>query len=305
MIDGTPREELEQALGDLVQFGVPLSRHTSLRVGGPAGAVATPADRDELAQLLGICSRHGIPHTVLGSGFNAIAPDSGYAGVVIRMKSWRRLEEKAEGRLRAESGVSHAQITNFCVEHGRSGLEFACGIPGSVGGWIAMNAGIPEREVKDAVLEVEVMDASGTAPRHLRRDELDFRYRALRGLADGAVILSALFEVRTESPERVKAEVERLLAKRSDAQPLNRPSCGSVFKNPPGDYAGRLIESVGLKGRRIGGAEISPVHANFITNLGGATAGDVQALIEEAQKRVHDATGIRLVPEVRILGRNA
>ncbi len=304
MIPDTVRGELEQALGDRVQFAVPLSRHTSLRVGGPAGAIAAPADRDELARLLATCSRHGIPHAVLGSGFNAIAPDSGFDGVVIRMNSWRRLAEEAEGRLRAESGVSHAQITNFCVERGLSGLEFACGIPGSVGGWIAMNAGIPEREMKDAVLEVEVMEADGSPPRRLQRGELDFSYRALRGIADGALILSALFEVRAESPTRVKAEVERLLAKRSDAQPLNRPSCGSVFKNPPGDFAGRLIESVGLKGRRIGGAEISQVHANFITNLGGATAGDVLALIEEAQKQVYDATGIRLHPEVRILGRS-
>jgi UDP-N-acetylmuramate dehydrogenase len=303
MIEGTPRKELDQALGDRVQFDVPLSRHTSLRVGGPAAAIATPANRDELARLLAICSRHGIPHSVLGSGFNAIAPDSGYAGVVIRMNSWRRLEAEAAGRLRAESGVSHSQITNFCVEHGYSGLEFACGIPGSVGGWIAMNAGIPEREIKDAVLEVEVMDPNGASPQRLQRDELDFGYRALRGLADGTLILSALFEVREESQAHVKAEVERLLAKRSDAQPLNRPSCGSVFKNPPGDFAGRLIESVGLKGRRIGGAEISQLHANFITNLGGATAGDIQALIEEVQKQVYDATGIRLVPEVRILGR--
>jgi UDP-N-acetylmuramate dehydrogenase len=305
MIPDTLRGELERTLGDRVQFDIPLSRHTSLRVGGPAGAIAAPADRDELAQLLGLCSRHDIPHAVLGSGFNAIAPDSGFAGVVIRMNSWRRLEAAAEGRLRAEAGVSHAQITNFCVEHGLSGLEFACGIPGSVGGWIAMNAGIPEREMKDVVLEVEVMAANGAAPRPLRRDELDFAYRALRGLSDGALILSALFEVRAGSPGRVKAEVERLLAKRSGAQPLNRPSCGSVFKNPPGDFAGRLIESVGLKGRRIGGAEISQLHANFITNLGGATAGDVQALIEEAQKQVYDATGIRLLPEVRILGRTA
>jgi UDP-N-acetylmuramate dehydrogenase len=305
MIPDSVRGELEQALGDRVQFAVPLSRHTSLRVGGPAGAIAAPADRDELARLLGLCSRHGIPHAVLGSGFNAIAPDSGFDGVVIRMNSWRRLEEEADGRLRAESGVSHAQITNFCVERGLSGLEFACGIPGSVGGWIAMNAGIPEREVKDAVLEVEVMEPNGTSQQHLRRDELDFTYRALRGIADGALVLSALFEVRAESPARVKAEVDRLLAKRSDAQPLNQPSCGSVFKNPPGDFAGRLIESVGLKGRRIGGAEISQVHANFITNLGGATAGDVQALIAEAQQQVYDATGIRLLPEVRILGRTA
>jgi UDP-N-acetylmuramate dehydrogenase len=201
--------------------------------------------------------------------------------------------------------VSHSQITNFCAERGLSGLEFGCGIPGSIGGWVAMNAGIPAREVKDAVREIEVMSPTGASVRHMERDELHFAYRALRGLAVGSVILSALFEVEISTPERVRAETDRLLALRGSSQPLNLPSCGSVFKNPPGDYAGRLIESVGLKGRRIGGAQISPVHANFITNLGGATARDVLALIEEAQQEVFDATGIRLVPEVRIVGRKA
>jgi UDP-N-acetylmuramate dehydrogenase len=165
-----------------------------------------------------------------------------------------------------------------------------------------MNAGIPAREVKDAIREVEVMSPTGGSVRHLPREALRFEYRALRGLAVGSVILSALFEVGISTPARVRAEIDRLLAQRRRTQPLNVPSCGSVFKNPPGDFAGRLIESVGLKGWRIGGAAISELHANFITNLGGATAGDVQALIEEAQKRVYEATGIRLLPEVRTLG---
>jgi UDP-N-acetylmuramate dehydrogenase len=242
---------------------------------------------------------------VLGSGFNALVLDGGFEGVMIRTHRWRRLEERPGGRLRAEAGVSHSQITNFCVERGLAGLEFACGIPGSVGGWVAMNAGIPAREVKDALLEVEVMSPTGRSLRRLPRGQLHFAYRALRGLAAGSVILSALFTVQISTPEQLRSEVDRLLALRGEAQPLNLPSCGSVFKNPPGDYAGRLIESVGLKGRRMGGAQISPRHANFITNLGGATAGDVLALIEAAQKKVYDDTGIRLVPEVRIIGRRA
>jgi len=303
MIGSAARSELSAVLGDRVRFDVALARHTALRIGGSADAVAAPADRGELAELLGLCHRRGIAHMVLGSGFNALVRDGGFAGVVIRMNLWRRLEERPGGGLRAEAGVSHAQLTNFCVEHGLSGLEFGCGIPGTVGGWVTMNAGIPGREVADALREVEVMSPTGTAIRHLAREELHFGYRALRGLAEGSVILSALFAVQPGSREAIKAEVERLLAARAAAQPLHLPSCGSVFKNPRGDYAGRLIESVGLKGHQIGRAQISPVHANFITNLGGATAADVQALIDEAQKRVFDATGIRLVPEVRIMGR--
>ena len=305
MIPRAARTELEDGLGDRVRFDVPLSRHTSLRVGGCADAVATPTTREEMAQLLAMCNAHRLRHSVLGCGFNALVLDGGFEGVVIRTNQLRRLEERPGGALRAESGVSHSQITNFCIERGLSGLEFGCGIPGSIGGWVAMNAGIPAREVKDAVLEVEVMSPTGASVRCLKRGDLRFVYRALRGLAAGSVILSALFAVRISTPARLRAEVDRLLALRTDAQPRNVPSCGSVFKNPPGDYAGRLIESVGLKGRRIGGAQISPVHANFIANLGGATAEDVLALIQEAQKSVIDATGIRLVPEVRIIGRRA
>jgi UDP-N-acetylmuramate dehydrogenase len=305
MISKAARTALEEALGDRIRFDAPLSRFTSLRVGGAADAVASPATREQMAQLLAVCSAQKLRYTVLGAGFNTLALSGGFEGVVIRMSQWRRLQERPGGRLRAESGVSHSQITNFCAERGLSGLEFGCGIPGSIGGWVAMNAGIPAREVKDAIREVEVMSPTGASVRHLPRDALRFEYRALRGLAVGSVILSALFEVGISTPARVRAEIDRLLSLRSRSQPLNVPSCGSVFKNPPGDYAGRLIESVGLKGRCIGGAQISPVHANFITNLGRATAGDVLALIEEAQEKVFDATGIRLVPEVRIVGRSA
>jgi UDP-N-acetylmuramate dehydrogenase len=305
MISNAARSALEEALGDRVRFDAPLSQYTSLRVGGAAHAVATPATRKEMAQLLAVCSSQRLRQIVLGSGFNTLVLGGGFEGVVIRLNRWRELQERPGGGLRAESGVSHSQITNFCVERGLSGLEFGCGIPGSIGGWVAMNAGIPAREVKDTIREVEVMSPTGASVRHLKRDELCFAYRALRGLAVGSVILSALFEVGISTPARVRAEVDRLLAQRSRSQPLNLPSCGSVFKNPPGDYAGRLIESVGLKGRRIGGAQISPVHANFITNLDGATAEDVLALIEEAQEKVFDAAGIRLVPEVRIVGRRA
>jgi UDP-N-acetylmuramate dehydrogenase len=223
--------------------------------------------------------------------------------VVIRTNLWRRLEERPGGELRAEAGVSHSQLTNFCIEHGLAGLEFGCGIPGTIGGWVMMNAGIPSRAVADALREVEVMSPTGATIRHLERVNLRYSYRALRGLAAGSVILSALFAVRIADPEEIRAEVTRLLAARAASQPLHLPSCGSVFKNPTGDFAGRLIESVGLKGFRIGNAQISPIHANFITNLGGATAADVQALIDEAQKQVFDTTGIRLVPEVRIMGR--
>jgi UDP-N-acetylmuramate dehydrogenase len=299
------RSEIAEALGDRVRFDAPLARFTSLRVGGPADALATPESRTDLARLLALCARHRVPHLVLGAGFNTLALDAGVEGVVIQLGRLRGLEERPGGTLRAEAGVSHNQLIKLCIRLGFSGLEFGAGIPGTIGGWVAMNAGIPSREVKDVVREVEVMAPSGGGIRHLERRALRFVYRGLRGLAPGSVILSALFAVSFTTPALVKTEVDRLLARRAQTQPLDIPSCGSVFKNPPGDHAGRLIELVGLKGHRVGGAQISPLHANFITNLGGATAADVLALIHEAQARVFAQTGRRLVPEVKVIGRKA
>jgi UDP-N-acetylmuramate dehydrogenase len=303
MIEAAAREALEEAAGDAVRFDVPMSRFTSLGVGGPVDAMATPPDRPTLARVLRVCAFHRLPHAVIGKGFNSIVPDEGVAGVALRLSRFRKLEVRPDRLLRSESGVSHHQITRFCQARGLAGLEFGAGIPGSVGGWISMNAGIGHREMKDVVSELEVMSPTGGRIRHLGRGLLRFGYRALRGLASGSVILSALFEIAISTPAEVKAEVERLLAERASRQPLDLPSCGSVFKNPPGGFAGQLIEAAGLKGERIGGAQISTTHANFIVNTGGATASDVISLIAQARALVRFRTGIDLEPEVKILGR--
>jgi len=305
MIPAAARQELESTLGESVQFDVPMSRYTSLCVGGPADALARPADRPELARLLGICATRRLPHHVIGAGFNTLVLDGGLDGVAIQLGRLRGLAERPSGAIRAEAGVSHSQITRFCAQRGLSGLEFAAGIPGSVGGWVAMNAGVPQREIKDLVREIEVLSPSGRTRRRIGRSALRFCYRALRGLAPGSVVVSALFGISLSSPGDVRSEVERLLSRRTESQPLNVPSCGSVFKNPAGDYAGRLIEAAGLKGQRVGNAQISPLHANFIANLGGASASDVLALIEHTRKTVEAHAGVRLIPEVRIVGRHA
>ncbi len=305
MIPPKARDALEPALGDRVIFDTPMARHTSFRIGGPADALARPADRKELATLLGVCAKHRLQHQVVGAGFNTLVRDGGLEGVTIQLSRLRTLEERPGGALRAEAGVSHSQLTRACVRSGLAGLEFGAGIPGTVGGWLAMNAGIPMREVESAVREIEVMSPTGRKRRHLRRQGLNFVYRALHGLAPGSVILSVLLNVTISTPADVKAEVDRLLDRRAQTQPLNVPSCGSVFKNPRGDHAGRLIEAAGLKGYTIGAAQISPIHANFIANLGGATAADVIALIEHARRTVQERTGIRLVPEVHVIGRKA
>lgn len=302
MIGAPARRALEALLGPRVRFGAPLARHTSLGVGGPADALAAPADADEIAALVALCREHGLPLHPLGGGFNTLVLDGGVAGVVLRTHRLRGLALESAGRLRAEAGVSHAQMTRFCVERGVAGLEFGAGIPGSVGGWIAMNAGVPGREAGDAVVDVEIVGPDG-ARRRIARESLDFAYRAAGGLPAGAVVLAARFAVASADAAAVRAEVDRHLAYRRASQPIDQPSFGSVFKNPAGERAGRLIELAGLKGAREGGAQISSVHANFIVNLGGATAVDALRLMERAREAVRERSGILLEPEVRVVGR--
>ncbi|MFT5444276.1 MAG: UDP-N-acetylmuramate dehydrogenase [Myxococcota bacterium] len=305
MISPEARDALTKIAEDRVRFDVPMSKHTSLRIGGMADAVASPNSAVEVGALLVACRRFAVPHTVIGNGFNILVLDGGIEGLVILTNKLRLLEERPGGALRAQAGVSHASLMRLCGEKGLSGLEFGAGIPGTVGGWVAMNAGIGVREAKDVVLDIEVVSPTGRKRSHQSRDRLHFSYRSLRGLAPGSVIVSALLSVQLADPKDVKKEVKRMLAKRAGSQPLDVPSCGSVFKNPTGDYAGRLIEAAGLKGTEHGGAQISPVHANFIANTGGAKATDVLALILQAQEQVKKQSGIRLQPEVRILGREA
>lgn len=305
MIAAPLRRLLEQECPGRVEFDVPLARHTSLRIGGPADALATPQDREELRRLLALCADQALPTTVLGAGFNVLVREGGIRGVVIRLKKLRRIERLSPRTILVEAGASHATLTRFCVEHGLAGLEFGVGIPGTLGGWLAMNAGIGTREMKDVVQAIELLDREGRGFSRRPRAELDFRYRSLVGLEPGTLIVGAVLEFEPSERALVQAEIDRLLARRHATQPIDLPSCGSVFRNPDGDHAGRLIEAAGLKGEREGAAEISTLHANFIVNHGGARARDVLALIERARDAVEAGSGIRLETEVRILGEPA
>jgi len=302
MIEDAARRALQTCLADRIEFDVPLARYTSLRIGGPADAIATPADHAQLRELLAICEEHALPVMVLGGGFNVLVREGGIRGVVLRLKKLRRIERTGPNLISVEAGASHATITRYCVEHALTGLEFGAGIPGTLGGWIAMNAGIGVREMKDVVFELDVLDRTGRHLRKFAHDQLDFRYRGLRGLEPGSVIVAARLHIEESERAKVQSEVDRLLAHRQASQPIDIPSCGSVFRNPPGHFAGQLIEAAGLKGEREGAAEISSVHANFIVNHGGATASDVIRLIERARARVAEETGIRLETEVKLLG---
>lgn len=302
MIAADARRALEEILGDRVEFDVALARHTSLRIGGPADAIATPADLTELRNVLGICTEHALPTIVLGAGFNVLIREGGIRGVVLRLKKLRRIDADGPNLISVEAGASHATITRYCVEHALTGLEFGAGIPGTLGGWLAMNAGIGVREMKDVVFDIDILDRTGKQSLRIARNELDFHYRALEGLQPGSVIVAARLRVEASERAQVQSEIDRLLADRQASQPIDIPSCGSVFRNPPDRFAGQLIEAAGLKGAREGAAQISRVHANFIVNHGGATASDVLRLIERAQAKVAEETGIRLETEVKLLG---
>jgi UDP-N-acetylmuramate dehydrogenase len=288
-------------LGKRAAFDEPMSKHTSLRVGGPAEALVLPESRAELREVLELCHKHELPVRILGAGFNTLVPDAGLRAAVVRLHGLRKLARSDDGRVLAEAGTSHSRVTRFCADEGLAGLEFAVGIPGTVGGWLAMNAGIAEREMRDVVECIEFLDPATGKCQEMRAEQLRFRYRALEVPAD-VVLLKARFHTEPSDPEEVRERMRSFLAERRETQPIDQLSCGSVFKNPPGDYAGRLIDAAGLKGSRVGGAEISTVHAGFIINRGSATATDVLQLMDQARAEVLQRFQIELEPEVRVWG---
>jgi UDP-N-acetylmuramate dehydrogenase len=302
MIAPAARAALRNLLTERVRFNALLGRFTSLGVGGPADALAVPETAEEVEALVTLCAEHDVPLHVFGGGFNTLVLDGGIEGVAMRTQRLREIEVSSSGLLYAESGVSHAHVTRVCQERGLSGLEFAAGIPGSVGGWVTMNAGIPDHEVGPLVAEISVATPrDGT--RWIPREQLQFEYRGVTGIPAGAVVLAVHFQLHPGDRDTVRVAIDRHLAHRRKTQPIDQQSCGSVFKNPPGEHAGRLIEEAGLKGVREGGAQFSALHANFIVNTGNATAADVIALIERARDAVREQRGIALVPEVRVVGR--
>ncbi len=278
----------------------PLARHTSWRVGGPARRFFQPADAADLAVFLqGLDPAE--PILWLGLGSNLLVSDAGFTGTVIRTQGClNTLQHIGKRGIRAESGVSCAKLARFAARLGLTGVEFLAGIPGTLGGALAMNAGAYGGETWDRVRRVLTIDRRGKIR---ARAPADFRigYRRVRG-PEGEWFLEAELALEpgdtTDSLERIR----ELLARRGRAQPIGLPSCGSVFRNPPGDYAARLIEAAGLKGLRIGDAQVSEKHANFIVNLGTASAWDIARLIERVQSEVEGASGIHLTPEVCRVG---
>jgi UDP-N-acetylmuramate dehydrogenase len=292
------RKEIERRVRGELLRDAPLAPRTTIRVGGPADLLVRPADPDALAELLRAVRELGVPLSILGGGANTLVADRGVRGVVLRLPA--DLVPEDPGRpLLLGAGQPTSRLWIRAHALGLVGMEFVAGIPGTLGGAVAMNAGTKIGEMKDVVSEVELATAGGAG--FVPAAALGFAYRTCR-LPPGAVVTRVAFALRegdvTESERRMQADREQ----RRRTQPLDRPTFGSTFRNPPGAYAGRLVEAVGLKGHRIGNAVWSPVHANFVSNLGGATARDVLALVRLARARVRERFGIELETEVRLAG---
>lgn len=281
-----------------------MAKHTSFRIGGGAEVMAFPKTETELAELLKVSALLDCKCAILGAGTNVLAPDEGITGLVICLKDCLDgMERLSDTRIRVMAGVTMSRAAVFAANLGLSGLEFAHGIPGTIGGGIYMNAGAYGGEISQVCDRVEVMDRQGN-PRWLDSAEMGFSYRhSVLETADDLVI-AAEFTLTPAEPEAIKARMKELIGKRSASQPLNLPSAGSAFKRPKGGYAAALIDQAGLKGFRVGNAGISDKHAGFAVNLGGATANDVKELLQTVSDRVFEQTGIRLEPEIRIWDNN-
>ena len=291
---------LEAAVPGRVRTNEPLARYTSFRIGGPADVLVSPDTAEELGAVLRLAAEHSTAATMLGGGSNLLVGDGGIRGIVVRLGAGFRHVAWDAPCVEAGAGVQLGRLARDAAQRGLGGLEYAEGIPGTVGGALFMNAGAYGGEVADAVDEVETVDASGRV-RRIGRDELAFTYRRT-ALPAGVVVTAVRFRLRAEAVERVRARMEDARARRTASQPHGSANAGSIFKNPPGDHAGRLVEAAGLKGVRVGGARVSDAHANFIVNDGEARAADVQALMQQAQRVVWEGSGVWLEPEVRLIG---
>jgi len=296
--------ELKSIPGLKIRLGEPLARYTSIKIGGPADYFFEVESRAALSQTLQLLDRYGVSFCLLGKGSNVLVSDLGVRGAVLHLgREFQQMEWREEdGKVLVMVGAAYpvTRLVREAVRRGYRGLEFAEGIPGSVGGALVMNAGAYGSEMEKIVDRVEGVSRKGE-PVHLDRREMVFSYRDAH-LPPGTIVTQVRIRLEKGKVEEARIKLRELVARRKKSQPSGYPNSGSMFRNPPGDFAGRLIEAAELKGKRIGKAEISQRHANFIVNLGGARAEDVRGLMEMARKEVKKIFGIELEPEVRLLG---
>ena len=301
--DYTLLDQTAQALGCPLRVDEPMARHTTFQIGGPADRFLTVENAAQLQGLLSCLRQAGIPYLVLGKGSNLLVSDKGIRGAVLHLGGdFKKVEVLPDGRtLRAGAGAPLASVCALARERSLTGLEFAWGIPGSVGGGAYMDAGAYGGEMRDVVSRVLHLGPDG-APGEARGEELCFGYRKSRYTGGKDIITAVEFTLQPGDPAAIAGKMEELMARRKDKQPYDMPSAGSVFKRPQNGFAAALIEQCGLKGRRVGGAQVSEKHAGFIVNTGGATCQDVLELIAVIQKTVEERTGTCLECEVRVTG---
>lgn len=279
----------------------PMAKHTSFRIGGPADVLAQPANEAELAALLKRAGEHAVPVTLVGNGSNLLVRDKGIRGLVIKLSNLFNSITVDGNVLTFGSGISLAMASKKAASLSLSGMEFAVGIPGTIGGAVYMNAGAYDGEMAKVVTSVRVMDREGKIS-ELKASELAFAYRHTALQNSGLIVTSVTCVLQPDEADAIAAKMADFSQRRISKQPLELPSAGSMFKRPPGYFAGTLIDQTGLKGYTVGGAQVSTKHAGFVVNVGGATAQDVLQLISDVQSKVFAAHGVRLEPEVLVLG---
>ncbi len=295
-------QRLVQIVGeDNVLLDEPMRDHTTFEIGGPADIFVTPDDPEEVASVLAACREADAPTFILGCGSDLLVSDEGYRGVIVSLTEGL-INVTTDGKqMCCQAGVGLGDASEMACELGLSGLEFACGIPGSIGGACYMNAGAYDGCIADVLKSVRVLTTDGELET-IGVEDLNLGYRKSRIADEGMVVLSATFELKKGDPEEIRATMDDLTQRREEKQPLELPSAGSTFKRPEGHFAGALISDAGLKGWQSGGAAVSKKHAGFVVNVGDATAADVHAVIEHVQDEVERQFGVRLEPEVRFLG---
>ncbi|MDD7113697.1 MAG: UDP-N-acetylmuramate dehydrogenase [Lachnospiraceae bacterium] len=279
----------------------PMSRHTSFQIGGPADLFVQPATGEEVREAIRLAKKVQVPFFVVGNGSNLLVSDDGFRGMILQIG--RNLQEiTVEGNeIHAEAGALLSRVARTALEHGLTGMEFAAGIPGSLGGAVAMNAGAYGGEMKDILTEVEVLTPEGER-KVLTLDELELAYRHSCIFEKNYIVLSAHLHLGEGDKDAIRNRMDELARARREKQPLEFPSAGSTFKRPEGYFAGKLIQDAGLKGYTVGGAQVSEKHSGFVVNCGGATAEEVLFLIRQVQKKVKDQFGVTMEPEVRMVG---
>jgi len=301
LVDFALYHELAELLPGRVRMGEPMKKHTSWRIGGPADIFVEPANRQELQLVVFYVRNRGAALTVIGAGSNFLVSDSGIRGVVVKIGNAMGRVSIADNKIIAEAGAKLARVAAMARDAGLGGFEFSAGIPGTVGGAVTMNAGANGSSVGALVQKIIVLSFEGDFC-YKNKEDMKFGYRTSILQSEPSIVVEVTFTCHPREKELIRKEMAGYLARRKATQPLCYPNAGSVFKNPPGDSAGRLIEAAGLKGMRVGDAQISTLHANFIINLGSATARDVLTLIERTREIVKSRFGVELQPEIKFAG---